>query len=136
MMQQETRQKMVDVRKDTARLRLDGPTANVPVSGSKAGNQVSTKTIEIHKKMAPHLAFLTETSDLMPPSTSSTQVGHATKLVDAEKLRGDYEKLLSRDLDFIVPDCPKLRILILGQAGIGKSTLCSIILGISPNKAS
>ncbi|MCJ1387849.1 hypothetical protein MMC18_000692 [Xylographa bjoerkii] len=35
----------------------------------------------------------------------------------------------------IVPSFPKFRILVIGQAGVGKSTLCSKILGISEDSA-
>lgn len=31
--------------------------------------------------------------------------------------------------------CDKFRILIIGRAGVGKSTICSKVFGISPEKA-
>ena len=44
-----------------------------------------------------------------------------------------YREMLSAESKTLVETCPKFRVLLLGKAGKGKTTLCSHILGVAYN---
>lgn len=136
MLQEKNKQIMDDVRRDTNKLRQDESAAlAAPAtrgSGSKFRNKSNGDTGDIRE----YLAFLRQASEIEEDTTPTSSPQITAKIVSAEKLRQDYQKKISAESDFISPECEKLRILILGQAGIGKSTLCSMILGISHKQVS
>jgi ATPase subunit of ABC transporter with duplicated ATPase domains len=72
-------------------------------------------------------------SDAQPGSPNVITTPH---LPLVEQLRAEYNEIVSRELDVLVPERPKLRVLIIGQNGVGKTTLCNKMLGIPVSEVS
>ena len=54
----------------------------------------------------------------------------------ADRMRQEYSESRAQESKLLMPECPQLRVLLLGRVGVGKSTLCSKILGLPEEEAS
>lgn len=57
---------------------------------------------------------------------------------DEYKLEVDTSKIVVEGPTFnnLPENCDKFRILVIGKAGVGKSTICSVVFGVPPEKVS
>lgn len=127
---------MDEVRKDTTKLVNEGSVVLVDKatkpSGSGEAKLDAAKVRDNLKPYEDYLSFFSEVKALDDSNLSSNS--DSTKMVtlpNANRIREEYQDIASKDSDFLVPECPRLRILVMGQQGVGKSTICSKVLGIS-----
>jgi len=63
---------------------------------------------------------------VLSTSNSSTQ-----DFQEWSKYEVDTSKVVIPASDTILGECPQFRILLLGRAGVGKSTVCMLVFGLS-----
>jgi len=97
---------------------------------------VSEETEELSRYQVA-LSYLSQ-SARMPENTatSETQVAKIPKIPFAESIKAEYHEKVSNESNFLVPECPRLRILVMGKLEAGKSTLCARLLGLSDEAVS
>lgn len=133
-------QKIMDeVRKDTTKLVDEESSGLVNKSTKPSGSgEAKLDSAKVRDNLEPYeeyLSFFSQVKALDESNLSSTP--DSTKMVtlpNAKHIREEYHETVSKESDFLVPKCPRLRILIMGQQGVGKSTICSKVLGISAEK--
>lgn len=78
------------------------------------------------------------------PRALGGKLGHQALPLDLNLSDDDYKKDVDTSKIVLeappaellnMPDCDKFRILIIGKAGVGKSTICSRVFGIPPQQA-
>lgn len=130
-------QKIMDeVRKDTTKL-VDEESSGLVNKATKPSGSGEAKldAAKVRDNLEPYedyLSFFSEVKALEESNLNSNS--DSTKMVtlpNAKRIREEYQEIASNDSDFLVPKCPRLRILVMGQQGVGKSTICSKVLGIS-----
>jgi ABC-type multidrug transport system fused ATPase/permease subunit len=98
----------------------------------EAGTTKDSDSAEELKQYRDTLSYLSQ-SARMPetPDNSTPQVANLIRNLEAEKIKAEYRKEALDDSEFLVPECPKLKILVTGKEEAGKSTLCGRLLGLS-----
>jgi ATPase subunit of ABC transporter with duplicated ATPase domains len=116
--------------------KLLGASSNNNAQG-KTGVSKKTEDAKELKRYQDALSYLSQSARI-PESTQSmeTAMSKLPKIAFAEKIRAEYQEKTSNDLDFLVPECPQLRILVIGKVEAGKSTLCARLLGLSDEAVS
>jgi ABC-type transport system involved in cytochrome bd biosynthesis fused ATPase/permease subunit len=111
--------------------------SNNKASPSDSGSAEQAEDSEELQRYQAALSYLSESARL--PETAQSSENAVTKLPKipfAEKIRAEYQEKVAKDLEFLVPECPKLKILVIGRVGAGKSTLCGKLLGLSDHTVS
>jgi ATPase subunit of ABC transporter with duplicated ATPase domains len=103
----------------------------------EAGAPKETDSTEELKQYRATLSYLSQ-SARMPdtPDNIAAQEVRLPENPDTEKTKVEYQKKLLDDSEFLVPECPKLRVLVVGKEEAGKSTLCGRLLGLSDESVS
>ncbi len=133
---------MGEMRQDTARLRSETRTLveKLPRPSRTSGFANTSDVTQIGADLArcrEYLAFLSEAGEIQDPGEKpSTQSTHIPKLPFADQLHAEYRAKALQESEVLVPECPKLRILVLGHEAVGKSNLCSRITGMSEKMVS
>ncbi|TAQ85657.1 hypothetical protein B7494_g6023 [Chlorociboria aeruginascens] len=140
MREPSNQQTMNQVRNDTTKLLGETPSGLVTIAAkSTEPGTAGIDPAKVRDNIAPYndyLSFLSQVTALEESNiSSSSEPPNLVMLPNATKIREEYHKGVSNSSDFIVPGCPRLRILIIGQQGVGKSTICSKVLGISAEQA-
>lgn len=106
------------------------------ITREAGATKVHDSTEEL-KQYRDILSYLSQ-SARMPktPDNVTTQLTKLSENPNTEKIKAEYRKKALDDSEFLVPECPKFRILVVGKEEAGKSTLCARLLGLSDETVS
>lgn len=112
------RKTMQKVEKDVSKLHEEGGDCMEKLA-EKADSETKLKIREDLERYKTDLAFLSQSAEIIH---SSPQTKMAAPPVNtshiAEKLRREYREKMADESHFLIPECPKLRVLIVGKEGL------------------
>ena len=115
---------------DSSMIVYDNEPATLRPQLSQHGQALSTtpNQLDDRQAMLDHLSFLEQCA--LPEGTEAVANYPTNTASLANKMLKEYRDMASKELEVLIPECPQLRVLILGQCGVGKTTLCSKVLGL------